>query len=171
MNLYEISCDFKQNGNFTLSFFFNQNIYFFNEELTKEFIVDSKNKIKKIISSDINWKHDDLKPFDHLTKKQINIIGTNTKQSILKKEEQTSFFYFFKNYTKEINVETENFEENEDNIYIEEEYDIGLFIKDELIPYSLEYYINLNDYETENNKQLTINEEGNDEFELEEEKN
>jgi len=36
-----------------------------------------------------------------------------------------------------------------DNEFIEEEFDLGVFIKDELIPYSLEYYLGIVDDEEE----------------------
>ena len=68
----------------------------------------------------------------------------------MKIEEVPSFFNFFKDYdvanidkkNKDEDADEEEEEENELEI-IEEEYDIGLFIKEELIPYAIEYYLGI----------------------------
>ena len=70
----------------------------------------------------------------------------------MKTEECESFFNFFKDYTaddkkkEDVQEEAEDDEEDE-NMYIDEEYDLGVFIKDELVPYSLEYYLDIVDEE------------------------
>lgn len=75
-------------------------------------------------------------------------------KTIYKVEPVESFFNFFKDCDpaqKPLNISREKdgedsceeSEVDEEIYYIEEEYDLGLFIKDELIPYSIEYYLNL----------------------------
>lgn len=67
----------------------------------------------------------------------------------MKLEEVPSFFSFFKDYdvskaAKKENKDAEEEEEDEDEMeIIEEEYDLGLFIKEELIPYAIEYYLGI----------------------------
>ena len=64
-------------------------------------------------------------------------------------EEVSSFFSFFKSYEfdeNKINPVTHkqsNEDDEEEDILetIEEEYDLGLFVKNELIPLALEYYL------------------------------
>ena len=66
-----------------------------------------------------------------------------------KVEEVPSFFNFFKEYdvakiNKDKKEEDDEEEEEEDELdIIEEEYDLGLFIKEELIPYAIEYYLGI----------------------------
>jgi nucleosome assembly protein 1-like 1 len=68
----------------------------------------------------------------------------------MKMEDVPSFFNFFKDYDAanvdknkpEDQDDEEEEEENELEI-LEEEYDVGLFIKEELIPYAIEYYLGI----------------------------
>ena len=65
----------------------------------------------------------------------------------MKVEEVPSFFNFFKDYdaskAAEANKDAEEEEEEDLLDIIEEEYDLGLFIKEELIPYAIEYYLGI----------------------------
>ena len=94
------------------------------------------------------------------------ILDKNEVKTVTKVEEVVSFFTFFKNYDydetkpktkieKEEDDDDEEEEEEDDQQIIDDEYDLGLFVKDDFIPYSLEYY-------------LDINPEGDDDFEDEE---
>lgn len=74
-----------------------------------------------------------------------------------KVEEVTSFFNFFKNYEfdetkakegkkvedKDDDDEEEEEEDDEQQV-IDDEYDLGLFVRDDFIPYALEYYLDIN---------------------------
>lgn len=71
-HLRDITCDFKENGTFTLLFHFNPNQYFDAPVITREFILDSdKLTISKIVSSKIEWKSEDLNPTVEKKKKKI----------------------------------------------------------------------------------------------------
>ena len=70
--LRDITCDYKDNGSFTLSFWFDKNAHFDHEVLTKEHILDSdKLTISKINSTKIQWKSDDLNPTVEKKKKKL----------------------------------------------------------------------------------------------------
>lgn len=66
----------------------------------------------------------------------------------MKTEKVESFFNFFKNYDAdkigqkdgEDKDDDDDVEEDE-NEFIDDEHDMGLFIKEELIPYAIEYYL------------------------------
>jgi hypothetical protein len=50
---------------------------------------------------------------------------------------------FLKNMS-DIDITLTKYIEEDELEIIEEEYEVGLFIKEEMIPYSIEYYLNLN---------------------------
>merc|ERR1712170_260169 len=126
--LRNVTCDFKENGNFTLFFHFDKNDYFDHEVLTREFILDEKKlTISKIVSSKIEWKSEDVNPTIEKKKKKIK-----------KKKEE---------------MEDDEDEEDEMDI-IEDEYDLGLSIKEEVIPYAIEYYLGVTKNEAEDEDDL-----------------
>lgn len=154
-HLTDITLDYKENGNFTLFFHFSSNEYFSHTALTREFIMSpDAHTISKIVSTKIEWANEEVNPTVAKKKKKVKSKGKGEVKTIVKLEECESFFNFFKDYSaEEQQKKLENKEENESeeeedtNIYIEEEYDLGIFIKDELIPYSLEYYLDIVDEE------------------------
>lgn len=78
-------------------------------------------------------------------------------KTIYKVEKVDSFFNFFTDceakkdgkFPAEKNKEEDSDEEGEeeDEQYAEEEYELGVFVKDELVPYCLEYYLGIVDDE------------------------
>lgn len=147
--LKDITVEFKENGSFKLNFFFNTNQFFDSSVLTREFVLDAeKLSISKITSTKIEWKNEDLNPTIEKKKKKIKNKKKEVK-IVTKVEEVPSFFNFFKDYdvskiNKEKKEEDDEEEEEEDELdIIEEEYDLGLFIKEELIPYAIEYYLGI----------------------------
>eukprot|EP00340_Litonotus_pictus_P010193 CAMPEP_0170535610 /NCGR_PEP_ID=MMETSP0209-20121228/101698_1 /TAXON_ID=665100 ORGANISM="Litonotus pictus, Strain P1" /NCGR_SAMPLE_ID=MMETSP0209 /ASSEMBLY_ACC=CAM_ASM_000301 /LENGTH=145 /DNA_ID=CAMNT_0010836903 /DNA_START=601 /DNA_END=1041 /DNA_ORIENTATION=- len=137
--------------------------------------MNEKQEIKKIESTTIAWKNEEVNPTVSKKKKKVKAKGKSDVKTIVKTEECESFFNFFKNYTAEIDkkkVETktageeDDDEEREDDLYIEEEYDLGVFIKDELIPYSLEYYLDIVD-EEEDDEEMESDEDDLEEDEAE----
>jgi len=147
-HLQDILCDFKEDGSFTLDFIFSQNEFFEHTTLHRNFILDKeKQSISKIESTKIDWKSEDLNPTIEKKKKKIKSKkkGGETK-TVTKVEEVPSFFSFFKDYDiNNLNKPDEDDEEEEEDEgeIIEEEYDLGLFIKEELIPYAIEYYLGI----------------------------
>lgn len=73
----------------------------------------------------------------------------------MKTEEVESFFNFFKSYeataewvskaSEAAKDDDSDLGEKDDNEFVDEEYDLGVFIKDELVPYSLEYFLDIVD--------------------------
>jgi len=156
-HLTNINLSFKPNGDFTLIFHFSQNQFFKHETLYRNFILDEKLTIKKIESSKIEWNSEELNPTVAKKKKKLkNKNKPSEVKTIVKVEEVPSFFNFFKDYTAPENHTSHHVhkksdddceEDIDENEFIDEEYELGIFFKDELIPYSLEYYLDLVDEE------------------------
>jgi hypothetical protein len=147
-NLSSILCEEESNGNFKIIFQFKEKDikpFFSNNELYVHYILDEKLTIKEIESSIINWTNDISNPSIILEKKQIKNQKTG---EIIEREEKTncqSFFSIFKNIKKGINDKIDD--------EITDIYDLGYHIKEDLIPNSIEYYLNMmnTDIDFENN--------------------
>jgi len=160
--LRDIRVIYLENNSFTLVFYFDKNDFFDHDTLTKTYRISPQTgTIFKIESTEIQWKSEDINPT--IEKKKKKMKKKNEIKTITKVEEVASFFNFFKSYeikgnkTKEEKKPTleeeEEEEENEIDI-IEDEYDLGLFVKDDFIPFAIEYYLGINpeegdDYEDE----------------------
>ena len=177
-NLKDITLDFKESGDFTLLFHFKENEYFKHSELFRHFFLDDKQNIKKIESSKIEWTSEEVNPTVERKKKKLKSKNKSAEVKVVTKlEEVPSFFNFFKDYTANENPshshphkKSDDGEEEEvdENEFIDEEYELGLFIKDELIPYSLEYYLDL--VEDEDDEEDEDDDDIDDEEDKEEEK-
>lgn len=148
-HLTNVTADIKETGDFTLNFYFSPNEYFEHNLLTREHILNQKdNSIEKIVSTEIAWKSEEMNPTVEKKTKKIKNKKTKDVKTVTKTEEVPSFFSFFKNYdvsgkTKDKDDEEDEDEEDEFEI-ISEEYEVALFVKEELIPYSIEYYLDMN---------------------------
>jgi len=144
--LSDITVDIQENGNFSITFKFDANDYFEHTELKREFVLDERLEINKINSTKIVWKSEELNPTIEKKKKNIKNKKTGAKKTVTKVEEVPSFFKFFEDYDvakekpKEEKEEDEEDEENDEG-EIDDEYELGLFIKEELVPYAIEYYL------------------------------
>lgn len=78
-HLQDINYESKENGNFTLNFVFTPNTYFNETVLKREFLLDDKLAISKIVSTEINWKSDEVNPTVEQVKKKVK----NSKCSIV----------------------------------------------------------------------------------------
>ena len=145
-----IKCTPEENGNFSLEFFFEKNDYFTNEVLKRQFILDEDYDIKEIKSDEINWTSDDKNPTIELKQKKVKNKRTGKVKTITKKEKVPSFFSSFQHFEKK---EGDNKEEKDDDdddelgeeLNIEDEYDLALQFKEEIIPYAIEYYLGIAD--------------------------
>jgi nucleosome assembly protein 1-like 1 len=126
--LINIKCKSNEDGSFTFGFQFNKNQYFDEKFFTKQYKLEN-NIIKTIISSEINWKSEDINPT--LKKKTNNRKKKIEKHSDSPYESVDSFFDIFKSYD----------EDNSDEELMTEQYEEGLFIKDQLIGHAIEYYL------------------------------
>jgi len=149
--LRDIRVVYLPDTSFELIFYFDKNDYFDHETLKRTFKVDpTTGYINKIESTEITWKTEDLNPTIEKKKKKIKKKGE--VKTVTKVEEVQSFFGFFKSYddTKkdkkkdEEKEEDDDEEEEDEDQIIDDEYDLGLFIKDDFIPFALEYYLDIN---------------------------
>lgn len=113
---------------YKLEFVFSENEYFSNQILSKTYFYDSKSqKCTKIEASVINWKGDDKIPNKIIKKvgksKAIKSKSNNTTTIV------ETFFDFFKSESDLVDDQVENEE--------------GRFFIEDLIPYSMEYYLGL----------------------------
>ena len=142
-----IKCTPEENGNFSLEFFFEPNGYFSNEVLKREFILDEDYDIKEIKSDEIDWKSDEMNPTIEIKQKKVKNKRTNKVKTITKKEKVPSFFSSFRHFEKKEGENKEKEEEDEDEegdeLTIEDEYDLALQFKEEIIPYAIEYYLGI----------------------------
>ena len=167
-----IQCTPEENGNFSLEFFFEPNNYFTNEVLKREFILDEDYDIKEIKSDEINWKSDEVNPTIEIKQKKVKNKRTKMVKTITKKESVPSFFSSFRHFekkegdNKEAKDDEEEDEEGEE-LTIEDEYDLALQFKEEIIPYAIEYYLGI----AEDEDDLGEDEEEEEEEEEEKPKN
>ena len=145
-----IKCTPEENGNFSLEFFFEPNDYFTNEVLKREFILDEDCDIKEIKSDEIQWKSDAMNTTIEIKQKKVKNKRTKQVKTIMKKEKIPSFFSSFKHFEKkEGENKEEKDEEDEDEegeeLTIDDEYDMALQYKEEIIPYAIEYYLGIAD--------------------------
>ena len=167
-----IQCTPEENGNFSLEFFFEPNDYFTNEVLKREFILDEDYDIKEIKSDEINWKSDEVNPTIEIKQKKVKNKRTKMVKTITKKESVPSFFSSFRHFekkegdNKEAKDDEEEDEEGEE-LTIEDEYDLALQFKEEIIPYAIEYYLGI----AEDEDDLDEDEEEEEEEEEEKPKN
>ena len=143
-----IKCTPEENGNFSLEFFFEPNDYFSNEVLKREFILDEDYDIKEIKSDEIDWKSDEMNPTIEIKQKKVKNKRTNKVKTITKKEKVPSFFSSFRHFEKKEGENKEKEEEEDedeegDELTIEDEYDLALQFKEEIIPYAIEYYLGI----------------------------
>lgn len=155
-HLKSIDLEYQENGDFFINFYFEENNEYFSPcKLTNKYIHNQKQTISKIESTPIQWKSEESNPT--ISKKKKNIKNSKTKEvkTVVKNVEVESFFNFFKSISannksvsnKKDNTGEEDEEDYEEGDMIEEQYELGVFVKDELIPYSLEYYLDLVDDE------------------------
>ena len=175
--LKDVSCETKENGDFTLTFTFEENEFFTPNVLTKEFILDKEFEISEIKSTKIEWKSDEVNPTIELKKKKMKNKKTKEIKTTVKREEVESFFTGFKDYKKSEEKKEEEEEEEEDeggdSDNIEAQYDFGLTFKDEIIPFAIEYYLGVvedEDEEEESEEDEDSDEEDDDESEEENKK-
>ena len=147
-NLSSILCEEESNGNFKIIFQFKEKDiipYFSNSELFINFILDEKLTIKEIKSSEINWSNDNSNSTIIINKKKIKNVKTGEIILVDEKSNCQSFFSFFKNMKKGINYKSDD--------ELTQIYDLGYHIKEDLIPNSIEYYLNMMnvDFDIEDN--------------------
>jgi len=140
---YKVSEDPATPLNFTLNFTFAKNDYFENEVLSITLHITEPREASKIDGTELKWKEG-----KDLTKKTIQKKQKNKKtgqtRTVTKQEDCDSFFNIFKTLDgKECDHKHEEDEEEggcgEDALY--ENVETAYSIFEEVIPYSLEYFL------------------------------
>jgi nucleosome assembly protein 1-like 1 len=142
--LTKVECKTLEGGNYTLYFHFADNEFFTNKLLTKSFILKEAENPVKSEGTEIEWNEGKNVTKKTIKKKQKN--KKNGQQRVVTKEvDDESFFNFFKS----VSVENEDLDDldDEEADYMQErmdiDYDISQVLMDEVIPYSLEYYLGI----------------------------
>merc|ERR1711957_448237 len=149
-NLTNLTADIKDNGDFTLNFHFATNEYFESAVLSRNHILNQKDcSIEKIVSTEVVWNSEEMNPTIEKKQKKIKNKKTKDVKTVTKTEEVPSFFSFFKSYDVSGKTKDEEEDEDEEDEFeiISDEYEVALFVKEELIPYSIEYYLDMNKME------------------------
>lgn len=150
-------------SDFKLEFHFAENPFFKNEILDKSFVYD-KDELVKVESAKVEWK-DGKNLTKKLSKKvfqKFNFQKQRNKKTgqyrvITKEVEDDSFFHFFR--TVDI-TNKEKFDKlSDDEVFIkiniqqtnmqqqlDIDQDVGRTIVDELLPYSVEYFLGLKEF-------------------------
>jgi len=144
-HLTKVECKILEDGNsYSLFFHFSENEFFTNNLLTKTFVLKEAENPVKSEGTEIDWKEGKNVTKKTIKKKQKN--KKNGQQRVVTKEvDDDSFFNFFKT----VSVEAEDLDDldDEEADYMQErmdiDYDISQVLMDEVIPYSLEYFLGI----------------------------
>lgn len=150
--------------NFTIVFDFAENEIMSNKQLTKKFHI-KKDSPTKADGTKIEWKGKNL-CVKEVKKKQKN-KKTGQQRVVTKTVDAKSFFNFFRTIeeTEEINPLEATEEQLQHREKLEEDFEIGGVIVDEVLPYSLEYYLGIEHEGDEDFGDEEDDEEGEDEEE------
>ncbi|KAM3129260.1 hypothetical protein pb186bvf_018639 [Paramecium bursaria] len=125
--------------NFGLEFTFNQNEYFTNEKLQVNFFIDkTSNEPTKVESTPIQWNQGKNVAIKIVKKRKKKVTKTQ-------EQEQLSLFNLFRNI--DLNSEQVKQQPKEQlektHAKMDMAFDIARLIYDEIVPYSLEYYLDV----------------------------
>lgn len=137
--------------NWSIEFVFEENEYLEGNVLVKEFVCD-KDDVDKVIAtkaSELKWKSEDKNPMKKIVKKVVK--KKKTQKTITKEKKVKSFFDFFKTIEKvedkEKKTETKDHDSDdsgdEENTDTKSPSDEANFIRNDLIPNCLEYFLNI----------------------------
>lgn len=129
---------------FKLEFEFTPNEFMENKILTKEFEVEG-DEVEKGIGTEINWKNS-----QNLTQKikKVKKKGKKGKvNNVTKVVDAPSFFRFFKTTSIDDDPEEMEEEDEEEEDFmgspVEEDFELGNEIRDEIVPNAALYYLNV----------------------------
>jgi len=135
--LYDIEHIKQESSNdFVLKFHFYPNEYMQNTVITKRYIMEDDDKVKNVDCSQVKWKQG-----KNLLEKP------KSKKKKKKKAQDTheeSFFHFFTTKEAVVGDPEQDDLESDDEVRLdklEEDYDIAVEIRDEIIPNALDYII------------------------------
>lgn len=127
--------------NFTIVFEIGQNEFISNKQLTKKFYLKNDEPIK-CEASPIEWTGKNL-TVKSIKKKQKN-KKTGQQRVVEKTVEAKSFFNFFKSIeAPEMNDLEANEEQLQKRESLDNDFELGGMLVDEVLPYSLEYFLGI----------------------------
>jgi len=135
--LKDVNLEFKTDKvSFIVHFVFDANPFFTNTELTKTYIYNDSQELIKVESSTINWASVEVNPTKILkkTQKKGGKAKKGPKETTTQYEDVESFFTIFR---------TDNLEDPEAEADVSQEEEEAEFIKEDLLPYALSYYLNI----------------------------
>ncbi|CAI2376471.1 unnamed protein product [Moneuplotes crassus] len=124
---------------FILKFHFNANDFMTNTVLTKRYIMEDDDKVKQVDSTKIKWREG-----MSLTEKPKS--KKKGKKNKYDEDGVESFFKFFDSKEPCVGNPDQDDLDSDDEMKLdrlEEDFDIAVEIKSELIPNALEYYLNI----------------------------
>ena len=130
---------------FKLKFFFEENPYFDNEVLEKTYVMkaDEDDVLEEAVGTEIAWKKGKNVTVK-VMKKKVKKKGKESGPPITKTVKEDSFFNFF-DPPDVAALEELDEDEDEEAIeqlqdLIEEDYEMGCCVKDEIIPHAVRWY-------------------------------
>jgi nucleosome assembly protein 1-like 1 len=139
--------NFKPIFNLAYTNTFEPNDYLENEKLTKIYHMADENILEKAEGTEIEWKGDCNPTKKEVKKKQKN-KKTGETRTVKKKEDQDSFFQFFKSQAMPTPDKLESMKKDdleELTNKLDEDFDLGNDIFNEIIPEALELYLGVVD--------------------------
>lgn len=127
--------------NFTIVFEIGENDLITNKQLTKKFYLKNDEPVK-CEASPIEWVSKNL-TVKHIKKKQKN-KKTGQQRVVDKVVEAKSFFTFFRSLeAPEVNELEANEEQLQKRENLDNDFELGGMLVDEVLPYSLEYFLGI----------------------------
>lgn len=147
--LVDIRCiEHPENDDFTLEFTFAENPYISDTVLTKRFIHDIDTDLVKAEGCEIHWKGDNFT--EKKIKKKKSKKGKT--QTIIKTVPNPSFFTFFVTKTDDDHDCDEDEQDEDAEMHLnlmEDDEDLGVEIRDEIIPNAVLFYLGVRQTEDE----------------------
>lgn len=134
---------------YELTFYFSPNEFMENVELRKTYHMLDDRILERTESTQIIWKEGKDPTKKKIKKKQQN-KKTGAVRQIWKTVDQDSFFQFFKSHTMPEHSELEGMDKEKQEelaVKLDEDFDLGNDILNEIIPEALEYYLGVVDDE------------------------
>jgi len=140
----KVECKVLESGDYSIFFYFADNEFFTNKMLSKTFFMKEAEQPNKSEGTEIEWNEG-----KNVTKKTVKKKQKNKKSGqqrmVTKEVDDESFFNFFKSVSVEIEDLEDLDDEEADQMQqrMDIDFDISQVLMDEVIPYSLEYYLGI----------------------------
>lgn len=133
--------------NFSLEFEFAENPMIDNKVLKKDYFMANEDVMEKAIGTEIVWKGPNLTQQIKQSKKKGKKVKNSPENQV---ENRPSFFNFFKNVTMPGPQDLENMDEAVESELVEsfeEDFDLAMEFKEEIIPNAVLFYLSIRDHE------------------------